>query len=68
MIGSTNEEIAHIIAKASGREVFALVITGKELSSLPEGTELTFTELVALRAYGVFKLVVEGVFDVDTKH
>ena len=68
MIDSTNEEIAHIIAKASGSEVLALVMTGKELSSLPEGTEITFAELIALRAYDMFKLAVEGVLDVDTKH
>lgn len=67
MIDSTNEEIAYIIAKASGREVLALVITGKELNSLREGTVITFEELVALRAYVIFKLAVEGVLDVDTK-
>lgn len=68
MIDSTKEEIAHIIAKASGREVLALVITGKELSSLPDGTEITFTELVALRAYDVFKLAIDGVLDGNTEH
>ena len=61
MIDSTKEEIAHIIAKASGREVLALVMTGKELDSLPEGTKITFTELIALRAYEMFKLAIDGV-------
>lgn len=67
MIDSINEEIAHIIAKASGSEVLALVMAGKELNSLREDTEITFAELIALRAYDMFKLAVEGVLDVDTK-
>lgn len=68
MTDSTNEAIARIIAKASGREVLALVRTGKELDSLPEGTEITFTELVALRAYEMFKLAIGGVLDGNTEH
>lgn len=67
MIDSINEEIAYIIAKASGSEVLALVMIGKELNSLRESTEITFVELTALRAYDMFKLAVEGVLDVDTK-
>ena len=65
-----NKAVAEIIATASGREILNLVQYGKEIDKLPEEAMLPFNELVALTAYHMFKLVIEGEVELhgDTKH
>jgi hypothetical protein len=69
-MNDVNTKVAKVVASANGQELLRLVSYGKEIDKLPEEAMLSLHELVAVTAYHMFKLVIEGEVEIhgDTKH
>jgi len=69
-MNDVNTKIAEVVASATGQELLRLVSYGKEIDKLPDDAMLSLHELVAVTAYHMFKLVIEGEVELhgDTKH